>query len=167
MTSSLGVTEGEGWGTYMDAGTRRCPDFDEGAQGREMSSGVHRSWLEPALTKKMTTSPSREAIYWKGQELMDWKATQETIAQAIAKVVELEIETSIIDTNKVERKMVTKINLVQGDIKSSMDREFVVGELKELRAFHETQVLKAQQIIKDNLEALKTLWTLVKDASAD
>jgi hypothetical protein len=98
---------------------------------------------------------------------MDWKATQETIAQAIAKVVQLEIETSVTDANKVDRTMLTKIDLVQGDIRNSMDREFVVGELKELRAFHETQVLKAQQIIRDNLEALKTLWALVKDASAD
>jgi hypothetical protein len=98
---------------------------------------------------------------------MDWKPTQEKIAQAIDNVVKLQIETSVTDANKVERKMVTTIKLVEGDIKNSMDREFVVGELKELRAFHETQVLKAQQIIKDNLEALKALWALVKDASAD
>jgi hypothetical protein len=98
---------------------------------------------------------------------MDWKATQETIAKAIANVVELEIETKVTETGKPDRKMHTTINLVEGDISNSIDREFVVGELKELRAFHETQVLKAQQIIKDNLEALKTLWALVKDASAD
>ena len=98
---------------------------------------------------------------------MDWKATQETIAKAIANVVELKIETIVSDTGKPERKMQTTINLVEGDITNSIDREFVVGELKELRAFHETQVLKAQQIIKDNLEALKTLWSLVKEASAD
>lgn len=98
---------------------------------------------------------------------MDWKATQETIAQAIANVIKLKIETSVVDANKVEHRMTTNIDLVQGDIKNSMDREFVVGELKELRAFHETQVLKAQQIIQDNLDALKTLWALVKDAATD
>ena len=101
---------------------------------------------------------------------MDWKPTQDKIAQAITKVIELKITTSVTDAsdaNKLERAMVTKINLVEGDIKNTMDREFVVGDLKDLRAFHETQVLKAQQIIKDNLEALKTLWALVKDAAAD
>ena len=102
-----------------------------------------------------------------GKELMDWKATQETIAQAIAKVVELRIETTVIDMNNVKRTMETKIQLVAGDITNSIDREFVVGELTQLRAFHETQVLKAQQIIKDNLEALKTLWELVKEASSN
>ena len=101
---------------------------------------------------------------------MDWQPTQDKIAQAITKVIELKITTSVTDAsdaNKLERAMVTKINLVEGDIKNTMDREFVVGDLKDLRAFHETQVLKAQQIIKDNLDALKTLWALVKDAAAD
>ena len=116
------------------------------------------------VRRKAASSSLRAKL---GKEFMDWKATQEKIAQAIEKVVELEITTSVIDTNKVERAMVTTINLVEGDIKNTMDREFVVGELKELRPFHETQVLKAQQTIKDNLEALKTLWALVKDAAAD
>jgi hypothetical protein len=96
---------------------------------------------------------------------MDWKNTQEEIAKAIAKTVSLSIETSVTVGGK-NHSMVTTIDLIQGDIKNVLDREFVVGELTELRGFHETQVLRGQQIIKDNLEALKALWALVKDASA-
>ena len=123
-----------------------------------------RADLLSKVPQKAASSSLRAKL---GKEVMDWKVTREKIAQAIEKVVELEITTSVTDANKVEREMVTQINLVEGDIKNTMDREFVVGELKELRPFHETQVLKAQQIFKDNLEALKTLWALVKDASAD
>lgn len=96
---------------------------------------------------------------------MDWEKTKDTIATAITKAAELEIKTIVDDAGTNEKRMATKINLVQGDITNTLDRAFVVGEFQELRAFHETQVSKAQQIIKDNIEALKALWALVRDAS--
>lgn len=98
---------------------------------------------------------------------MDWTQTKEKLKTAIEQAVKLEIKTKVGDGGANEKEMATTIDLLAGDITNQLDREFVVGELQGLRAFHETQVLKGQQIIKDNLDALKALWTLVRDASKD
>jgi len=90
---------------------------------------------------------------------------EEKLTTAIENVVTLKI-TTMVTGGGASQKMETSIDLVQGDIKNSMDREFVTGDLKELRTFHEAQVLKGQRIIKDNIETLKALWTFVRDRAA-
>jgi hypothetical protein len=89
--------------------------------------------------------------------------TQDKIKAAIGNLVTLTINTSV-GADKTKHAMTTVIDLLGGDITNTIDREFVTGDLKELRTFHEAQVLKGQQIIKDNIDALKSLWTLAKDA---
>ena len=92
--------------------------------------------------------------------------TEESVKQKISDTIEnlitLKIVTSV-GAGETGQRMETQINLVAGDIQNSIDREFVTGDLKELRTFHEAQVLKGQQIIKDNIEATKALATLVRD----
>ncbi len=97
---------------------------------------------------------------------MTGEEIKEKIAKAIENLVTLKIVTSV-SSNAGTHKMETLIKLAEGDIENNMDREFVTGELKELRTFHEAQVLKGQQIIKDNIDALKALLVLVRDWAPD
>lgn len=94
------------------------------------------------------------------------KTIEEKIADAVEKLITLTITTTV-GPDGAGPQMQTTIDLVQGDIKNRIDRDFVTGDLKELRSFHESQVLKGQQIIKDNIEALKALWGFVKDRAAE
>ena len=57
--------------------------------------------------------------------------------------------------------MQTRINLVDGDITNLVAREFTTEAMADMRAFHETQVLEAQEIVKGNIEALVSLVKLV------
>ena len=57
--------------------------------------------------------------------------------------------------------MHTDINLADGDITNLVAREFTTEAMADMRAFHETQVLEAQEIVKGNIEALVSLVKLV------
>lgn len=72
-----------------------------------------------------------------------------------------------ITTSVGERTLKTTIHLVDGDIRNDFDPAFVTGDLKELVPFHESQVAKGQQIIKDNLATLKDLFNFVRDNAAE
>ncbi len=63
--------------------------------------------------------------------------------------------------------MQTDINLADGDITNLVAREFTTDAMSEMRKFHETQVLKAEDIVKGNIEALVSLVKLVGSISND
>ena len=91
----------------------------------------------------------------KRNEILDklWKA--------IEGMTKLEITTAL--EGDQQRSMVTVIDLVDGDIKNTIHKDFVTGDLKSLRDFHEAQVHKGQEIVKNNIAALKALLELVID----
>lgn len=61
------------------------------------------------------------------------------------------------------KAMVTEIDLLQGDITTAYDEEFVTGQYKELRSFHQQREAQGMQIIKDNINALKELIGLASN----
>ena len=63
--------------------------------------------------------------------------------------------------------MQTDINLVQGDITNLIATDFAEGKYPDVRQFHETQVLKAEELVKGNVEALISLANLVRDVFQD
>ena len=63
--------------------------------------------------------------------------------------------------------MVTRIRLLEGDITTKMDEAFVTGVHAPLRAFHEEQVARGLQIVKDNINALGELYRLLRQVEAD
>jgi hypothetical protein len=63
--------------------------------------------------------------------------------------------------------MQTDINLVQGDITNLIATDFAEGKYADVRQFHETQVLKAEDLVKGNVEALVSLANLVRDVFQD
>jgi hypothetical protein len=95
----------------------------------------------------------------------------EKIEKSLANLVTLEIVTAVGRTDGTtlepdyaqDRVMTSKIDLLQGDVTNVIDEAFVSGELAPLRAFHESQVLKGQQIVHDNLAALKALYEMARE----
>ncbi len=63
------------------------------------------------------------------------------------------------------KAMYTEINLLQGDIKTMYDDEFVVGNYQSLRAFHQSREKDGQKIIQDNIQALFALLRLLQGRS--
>jgi hypothetical protein len=93
-------------------------------------------------------------------------STLTKLRNAIDGLTKLTIRT-VIDGDGGERSMRTVIDLVDGDIENTIHQDFVSGELKGLRDFHEAQVHKGQEIIKNNIAALKAIFELVKDTAPD
>ncbi|MCA9744564.1 MAG: hypothetical protein H6695_13355 [Deferribacteres bacterium] len=98
-----------------------------------------------------------------------------TIKEALQNLVTLEIITAVgqvdfnapngpdLDTEKDPKVILTKINLIQGDVKTVYDPEFITGNYRELKDFHKTREEMGHQMIKDNLDALMKLFNLAKD----
>ena len=92
------------------------------------------------------------------------------IKNSLANLVTLEIVTAVgrPDPETLEpsygqdRVMISKINLLDGDITNVIDEAFVSGELEPLRSFHETQVVKGEQIVRGNLKALRELYEMAR-----
>lgn len=96
-----------------------------------------------------------------------------TILDALDKLVSLEIVTSVGDVkyknNKFEiafdanpKVLYSKIDLLQGDITTVMNKDYVSGDYQALRTFHEEQITRGQDIIKQNIEAAKALASALK-----
>lgn len=60
------------------------------------------------------------------------------------------------------KAMYTEINLLQGDIKTMYDEEFVTGAYQPLQAFHQQREQEGQKIIHTNLQALYALLQLAQ-----
>lgn len=85
------------------------------------------------------------------------------VLKAVDEATKLTIETVVTAEGGQPRRMTTVIDLIQGDIKNTIPQEFLTGELVQVRAFHEAQVHKGQEIIKNNVDALKSVLELVRD----
>ncbi|MEJ2265034.1 MAG: hypothetical protein P8X95_16435 [Anaerolineales bacterium] len=97
----------------------------------------------------------------------------EKITKALEDLVTLEIKTMVgeMTFNQSEapnfpakpKAMYSKINLLQGDITTVYDPEFVTGEYTNLREFHQEREKQGQEIIQGNIRALQSLVKLIKE----
>jgi hypothetical protein len=81
------------------------------------------------------------------------------IFNAIENLVELSITTAV-KTGALTKSITTKINLLDGDITTEMDEEFVSGSYVSLREYHQQREDQGHAIIDGNVEALKSLIDL-------
>ena len=61
------------------------------------------------------------------------------------------------------KSMYSRIDLLQGDITTIYDPEFITGELTSLREFHQDREKQGQEIIQGNIKTLRDLVKLIKD----
>jgi hypothetical protein len=108
------------------------------------------------------------------------------IKDAIGNLVTLEIVTAVgdvkfqpksaeekdkivatIDYSKEPKSILTRVDLLQGDIQTVFHEEFVTGNYKELKEFHAAREKEGHKIIKENLAALEKLFQLTKKLIED
>jgi hypothetical protein len=68
-----------------------------------------------------------------------------------------------IDWDQGPKVMLTKINLIQGDIKTVLDPSFVTGDYQSVREFHLAREKEGYQMIHQNLAAIKELYALAQE----
>ena len=91
---------------------------------------------------------------------------QEDILAALENLVTLTITTSVVVAADEKASMVTEINLLLGDISTDIPKEFVDGgPYASLRAFHQAREQQGADIVKSNVEALKSLLGLAQEAA--
>jgi len=109
-----------------------------------------------------------------------------SIKEAIVNLVTLEIVTAVgdvkfqpksaeekektvamIDYTKEPKAILTKVDLLQGDIQTVFHEEFVTGNYKELKEFHAAREKQGHEIIKENIAALEKLFQLTKKLIED
>ncbi len=70
-----------------------------------------------------------------------------------------------LDYEKNPKMILTKINLLQGDIKTVYHEAFVTGEYQELRAFHATREKEGYKIVLQNIAVLERLLKMITEHS--
>lgn len=101
------------------------------------------------------------------ESILEW------ILKSLGDMVSLEIKTLVGETTinpkdntpnypTRPKAMYTKIHLLDGDITTIYDPEFITGEYTSLREFHQEREKQGQQIIQDNLKAIHGLIKLLK-----
>jgi len=115
----------------------------------------------------MTTSDEFKAKL-KAGEIVD------ALTLALSEAVELEITTWVssaqsdsknaanVEQSSPGYRMRTRMNIVDGDINNEIGTHFIGnGPYTELRKFHMEQVLEGRQIIRQNLESIQQLFTVI------
>ena len=104
----------------------------------------------------------------------------EKIKDGLARLVTLEIVTVIGEIEKVpvdevqesrwrakassaEKGILTKIDLLQGDITTIIPESFFSDERKALREHHNEREKQGLDIVRQNIAAVKELWNLIAD----
>lgn len=107
------------------------------------------------------------------------KSVFQLVCDGINKIATLTVETTvgkaIPDDNggyKSENsddslRMYSSIDLLQGDMKTIIPKEFTEGSLSSLRQFHQNKEEMGRQIIKENIECLQELIELYREANKD
>ncbi|MEN7548262.1 hypothetical protein AAG747_10115 [Rapidithrix thailandica] len=68
-----------------------------------------------------------------------------------------------LDHDRDPKVIMTKIDLLQGDIKTVYDEEFVTGDYQELKDFHQSREREGYEIISKNISTIKELLRLIRN----
>lgn len=107
------------------------------------------------------------------------ESLKEKVLKAFDNLVTLEIITAVghltqprpeedpfgldIDFDRDPKIILTKINLLQGDIKTVYHEAFVTGDYAGLKAFHAKRESQGHDLIRQNIEILERLLKLAND----
>lgn len=91
------------------------------------------------------------------------------ISDALENLVRLDVNTIVgsyteingqLIPDKTARTIVSRINLLDGDISTAMHEDFLSAPLDEIRQYHSEREQQSQQMIHNNIQALKELAAL-------
>jgi alkyl hydroperoxide reductase subunit AhpC len=77
-----------------------------------------------------------------------------SIIGKIDKLINLNITTVVVINNE-EKKIASTFNLLDGDIKTTIDAVFINGDYKEIRDFHTEREKLATEIFKNNVQTVQ------------
>ncbi len=91
---------------------------------------------------------------------------KEALLIAMSQGMELNITTTIASSNyenqQLGNNIETKINLIKGEIENVIGENLMANNLyQEINKFHFQQVMEANEMIKNNLETMETLFALI------
>jgi hypothetical protein len=86
-----------------------------------------------------------------------------SVIKKVDSLTKLTITTIVSQNGADEKKIETVFNVLEGDIKTSIDTAFIVGEFKEIRDFHSEREKQAIEIFKNNVKLVQDLANWVKD----
>jgi hypothetical protein len=96
--------------------------------------------------------------------------TLDDIKDALSNLVNLDVRTIVGDFDHDDdgirakgdaKSIVTRINLLGGDITTAFSSEFLDSPLDEVRDFHSMREAHALEIVQGNIQALQQLVTLI------
>ncbi|MGF1640469.1 MAG: hypothetical protein ACFCUO_05920 [Rhodospirillales bacterium] len=84
------------------------------------------------------------------------------VIQILDRLKTLTVETVVVDQagNKVIK---SEMDLIDGDITTTIDTAFITGELASTREFHNQQVINARQVVASNIRSLVDLAERIGD----
>lgn len=84
------------------------------------------------------------------------------VIQAMNGLATLNVETIVVDKGG-NKAIKTEMNLVGGDIRTRIDKDFITGELTSIREFHNQQVTNAREVVSSNVAAMVDLAEKIGD----
>jgi hypothetical protein len=86
-----------------------------------------------------------------------------TVIGEIEKVPESEVAESKwrAKANSAEKGILTKMDLLQGDITTIIPKSFFSDDKKAMREYHSEREKQGLDIVKQNIAAVKELWNLI------
>jgi hypothetical protein len=88
------------------------------------------------------------------------------ISDSLERLVQLEVKTIVGDYSEQEGRLIpsasarvisSRINLLNGDITTAMHEDFLMSPLDDIRQYHAEREQQSQQLIHNNIQALKEL----------
>lgn len=98
--------------------------------------------------------------------------TLDDIKDALSNLVNLDVRTVVGDYEQTEqgivpgpdaKSIITRINLLGGDITTAFSSEFLDTPLDDVRDFHSMREEHALEIVQGNIQALQQLVTLISN----
>ncbi len=84
------------------------------------------------------------------------------VIKALDGLAALNVETIVVD--KAGNKTIkTEMDLIGGDIRTRIDKDFITGELTSVREFHNQQVTNAREVVSSNVAAMVDLAEKIGD----
>jgi len=87
-----------------------------------------------------------------------------TVVGAVALTVDSDSNIKFaLPNDTAARAIITRVNLVSGDIQNVIHPDFVAGDLASMRDFHSAQVTQGHEVIVNNIKALRELALALGD----
>jgi uncharacterized protein (DUF2164 family) len=98
----------------------------------------------------------------RGEENIMANPIFDKVIKALDGLATLNVETVVVDKGG-NKAIKTEMDLIGGDIRTRIDKDFISGELTSIREFHNQQVTNAREVVSSNIAAMVDLAEKIGD----